>query len=429
MQFYRDTMDYKECESAFITNLKSYIFGYPSDQMDRLFKGIINIVEQVGSNRADINRGVSSLCEILCSDKERLLAFTYAYFKYGEVAITRPCWIVSALLKYYGNQNIQDMIWNADFFKKRQWQMAFFEMIDPETVTQEDYQLFMKFIDEIEPIDKKDIFDINFRVLDKFKMYSPDIYTEVAERIIEKVPEDSCTLNMYFSSLFDTYCYTPDEILKIFDKRKDVLKFIYFKCLEGDGFTDSSGEVLGGFIFDDIQWVRIYASYINERYKNRKSNREDYRIRVCWKEENYLDIFDMYFDELFCSAPLYGVDRGHMMSVLAFTSGDEKINTIKEQWILHYIEKEHNNDYILKTLFKILGNMNEETRKKAILCFLKHNLDIETFKKLNLVPNEWSGINSIARKVDFLESLLPEIQGVKYLNHKNITDKEQEKIL
>jgi hypothetical protein len=47
-------------------------------------------------------------------------------------------------------------------------------------------------------------------------------------------------------------------------------------------------------------------------------------------------------------------------------------------------------------------------------------LDIETFKKLNLVPNEWSGINSIARKVDFLESLLPEIQGVKYLKHKKV---------
>ena len=48
------------------------------------------------------------------------------------------------------------------------------------------------------------------------------------------------------------------------------------------------------------------------------------------------------------------------------------------------------------------------------------NLSIETFKKLNLVSNSWSGINSIARKVDYLESLLPEIQGVKYLRHKKV---------
>ncbi len=420
MQFYRDTMDYKECERAFITNLKSYIFAYPSDQMDRLFKGIINIVRQVGSDRADINRGVSSLCEILYSDKERLLDFTYAYFKYGEIAITRPIWIVNALLKYYGNQNIQNMIWNANFLKKRQWQMAFFEMIDPKTVTQENYQLFIKFIDETESIDKKDIFDINIRFLDKFKMYSQDIYIEVAEKIIEKVPDDSCTLNMYFSSLFDAYCYTPDEILKIFGKRKELLKFIYFECLEEDRFTDSSGKILRGFISDDIQWVRNYASYINERYKNCKSNMEDYRIKSCWQEENYSDIFDLYFDELFCDDEIYGVDRSHMLNVLCFTSGDEKTNAVKEQWILHYIEKEYNNEYIVKTLFKILGDMNEEIRKKAILCFLKYNLSIETFKKLNLVSNSWSGINSIARKVDFLESLLPEIQGVKYLRHKKV---------
>ena len=51
------------------------------------------------------------------------------------------------------------MIWNANFLKKRQWQMAFFEMIDPKTVTQENYQLFIKFIDETESIDKKDIFN------------------------------------------------------------------------------------------------------------------------------------------------------------------------------------------------------------------------------------------------------------------------------
>ena len=66
--------------------------------------------------------------------------------------------------------------------------------------------------------------------------------------------------------------------------------------------------------------------------------------------------------------------------------------------------------------------LGEDVRKKAIQIFLDNNQDYETFSKLSLIPNHWSGSGSFIpayqKQIVLLESLDSLVPGVKFLKHK-----------
>lgn len=417
-QFYRDAKDSDEWEARFETNIKKHFENCSANQLDNIVKNISHIIKIIGKREADIKHGISCLCTLLADDRERLWAFTLAYFKYGEDIELRPYMIVGALLKQFDNEKELDSVWDANFPQKEQWQYAYFELVDDNLITQDDFRRLMDLIENTVPKSEGVAFEINLRILDKFKKYSPDIYFEVTRKIIEKAAGDTNIISMFFSSLFNRPHYSPEEILNIYEGKEDDLKYIYFKCLEKHGFIDYKGDFLNAFITDDMDWIRCYAQYIKGKFGKNEISQEEHRMDNCWKQEDYLAIFDIYYDELLCKEPVYWYDLRHFRNVLS-PSKEKEINNRKEQWIFHYIEEKHSSENIIE-LFNVLQEMGAEIRKKAILCFLKYNSDFALFKRLSLESNSWSGSTSITNKIIFYEELLSEIQGIKFLEHKRL---------
>ena len=56
---------------------------------------------------------------------------------------------------------------------KKQWQFTYYEMIAENEVTQDDYRRLMELVTESKVVCEKEKFEINLRLLDKFKKYSP----------------------------------------------------------------------------------------------------------------------------------------------------------------------------------------------------------------------------------------------------------------
>lgn len=421
-RFYRSITNFYEAETVLATNIKNFIEGYPSAHMEVIVKNISNIIKMIGSEKADMKRGVDSLCALLTHDKERLGIFVSAYFKYGDNIDLQSSIIVGGLLGNFDRQEVFNIIWNAVIPKKRQWQFEYFQMIDSEKVTQEDYQQFMHLIEEMTAINIEDKLEIDLRMLDKLKAYSSDIYKSVTKTLLNKIGGDANALGMYFSSLFNQNFYTPKELLHIYCGMEDDLKFIYFKCIEKSYFTDYSGAFLSGFVSNDIDWIKCYARYIRGKCENDGIENEEHRMDFCWRRDNYLEIFDTFFEELACDKKLFWISTRYLQNIFTFND-EEIIKKKKEEWIIHYIREKHDSENIIG-LFRVLQNKSTDIRKKAILCFLEYNPDFERFKKLRLVSDSWGGKDDLTKKIKFYEELLPQIKGIDFLEHKKFI-KEQ----
>lgn len=423
--YYIDTSTYEEHEAVFQANLKQYFEKYSADQMEDLVKRISDIIKIIGLKKTDISEGMDYLCDLLAQNKEYLWSFVSAYFKYGDNIYIRLEKIVAALLENFGYQKVADSIWNMEFSKKRQWQFTYFEMINYEMVTWDDYQKFMYLIREIAPVRPEEEFWINLKILDKFKKYSSDIYVDVTKILLKKSGDDRKLLSAYFSSLFQGDYYTPQKLLDIYREMKENLKYIYFRCLENHCYVDYKGSFFREFVACDMDWVKRYNIYIQGESERQWIYDIDYRLDSCWEQENYLDIFDVYFEELLRVKPLHWNCVRHFRKVLSFGL-KEDVKNRKEEWIFHYIKENHNNENIIG-LFRVLQEMGMEIRKKAILCFLEYNSNFEMFKRLSLVSDSWSGISDLTNKITFYEELLSEIKGVKFLEHKKLIREKIEK--
>lgn len=423
--YYINTATREEYEAVFQKNLKEYFEKYSVGQMGDLVKRISDVIKITGLKKTDINEGMDYLCELLTQDKEYLWNFVSAYFKYGDNIYIRPEKIIAALLKNFGRQRVVDNIWNREFPKKRRWQFAYFEVINFEMVTQDDYQKFMNLIRETVPVSPEEQFEINLKILDKFKKYSLDIYVDVTKILLKKLGDDTRSLGMYFSSLFRIDYYTLRELLDIYGEMKETLKYIYFKCLENCCYIDYKGLYFKEFIDCDMDWIKCYVIYIQGESEKQEIYDKDYRLDSCWEKDNYLNIFDMYFEELIHTKSLHWACIGHFRKVISFEFKENVANR-KEQWIFHYIKEMHDSKNIIE-LFKVLKEMGVEIRKKAILCFLRYNSNFEMFKRLSLVSDSRIGISSLTDKITFYEELLPEIKGVNFLEHRKLIKDEIER--
>lgn len=415
-QFYRDTSSYEEKKTVFESNIKACYENYSVDQMDNLVQCISNIIGIIGSRNADMGEGIATFCTFLANDKEKLWAFTLAFFKFGQNIEFRSETLIVPLLKYFDCKKVRDSIWDASFPMKKQWQFTYYEMVDDNEVTKADYQRLMDLVSESTVEYDKETFEINLRLLDKFKIYSSNIYADISKILLKGEGNNTTILRRYFSNLFNTNYYTPEEVLYIYQNAEEDLKHIYFKCVAGCRYIDYRGIFLSGFILQNMDWIKWYARYIQETHKNYIVNDEEYRMDSCWKQENFLNIFDLLFDELLCDKSFYWHSKSYFHKILSF-DGKKEIDSKKEQWIIHYIRKKSDSENLIE-LFGILQDMKKEIRKRAILCFLECNSDYELFSHLSLVSNSWTGTSSLTDKIIFCEELLSEISGVQFLKHK-----------
>ena len=73
-------------------------------------------------------------------------------------------------------------------------------------------------------------------------------------------------------------------------------------------------------------------------------------------------------------------------------------------------------------VFETISELGKELRKNDLRVFLENNDSYEYFKEIQLIPNHWSGTDSLVpayqSQIEFLESLYPIVDRVKFLKHK-----------
>ena len=167
------------------------------------------------------------------------------------------------------------------------------------------------------------------------------------------------------------------------------------------------------------EFLKKYSDiYILGKYWN--TGNEDGRIERLWKSENFIEYFDLIFDNMLESNIRY-YDKASLASELLSNTNDEEI-VEKNQYIwLEHIIKENANKEKIVYIFNVICELKEELRKFSIKVFLNNNCNFETFKKLSLFPSRVAAFGSLSnpysKQIDFIQSLYPLMKGVEFLEH------------
>ena len=255
-----------------------------------------------------------------------------------------------------------------------------------------------------------------------------NIYVTASRIIFEKRTYSKFIVEIYFSGLFHEPDYSPEDLIVKYASDMSLLRDIFFFILKNGRLADYKGHFLITFLAIDDSWVDAYAEFVYE--KTQDSRDHDYnQYMFLWRSDDYLKYFDRIFEKISDNYDdLYDWRYANVFKAMfVHKENDQLVPERQEKWVLHIVERYATDNRII-CLLSAISESRAELRNRAFREFLSINDDYEMFEKIQLDSNLWGGavngiIPDLQRKIEFLESLLPYAQGIKYLKHaKRIRD-------
>lgn len=427
-------MEYEDFQNQREINIQKFASEISIEEIPGLIKMAVCIADEAQFEHSKdkcytIAHSLGEIAKEFCNDSEKTKMMINAVMENSETLEIYPGVMMTSLFKTMSAKELFDLINAKDYIYKNKWKFYYFELIPEEMV---DEYIFNELITYLKDDSDKDIKSSSWRklrFLDKFVIFDKDIYITASKIIFAKREYSRFIVEMYFTLLFDEYWYTPKEVLEIYNDNLKLLRDIYFFMLCNDNMVDLKGTFLLYFLHIEKEWIDDFANHVADNI-NSERDHDNYRYMALWRADEYLEYYDCIFKKLANSETYISEWRltNLFKSILFYGNKDELIKNRQEAWIMHIIEENAMSDSVI-IIFEALSEADIVLRKKALLLFLSINDDYELFKKIPLDPSHWEGnageiVFQLTKRIDFLESLISELKGVKYLRHvKRIRDR------
>lgn len=418
--FFSSGMEYEEYEAKKKTMIAEYGKNISTQDISDLVDCMSRIISDITESRGAYSITHNFELIIQQFDKTKLEVFLNEFMNNGLNISISPWIVLEPLNKGEDSIKLFSYIQQAEFSQKNEWLFCFFNTLPNEKVGSEVLQDFLSFLQSDSDRHVHSSAYRTLRVLDKFLKIEPNIYPLACSIIFKKRHYNPFIVKIYFELLFHDQIYTPEELLKLFKFNLGLLQEIYFYILQESQSIDLNGVFLTKFLALEESWIQKYSAFFwDDEAKHKGYNQ--YRNSALWKTENYIE----YFDYIFYHFPKEEMYLWRIGCVFkdAFTCEDDDTNIElhQKEWIKHIITVNSSSE-IINIIFDFVCELKYEIRRLAIQTFLDINQEYETFSKLSLLPNHWSGNESLVpayqAQIDFLESLLPLVHEVKFLKHR-----------
>ena len=409
--------DYKRSKEQMITE-----YGRKLSQSDiqTLIQNLNNILSDnlVKPDLYAINRGLELIVQNF--DELKLKEFLNQFILLGSNISITPLVVLMPLNENNDSLALLELLKQATFPQKNEWLFCFFETLPESEVSSDMLEELLTFL--ASDSDKEITLSSyrSLRLLDKFMKIKSDVYSVATSLIYEKRHYSSFIVNIYFELLFHDHIYSPKELLILFENDIVLLQDIYFYMLKQGRYVDYRGTFLVDFLLVDETWLQKYS----ESFWENAQNNIDYdidRIKALWQSNNFIKYFDYIFYN-FPEVEFYKWRIGSTFKeILTHDSVDSITKQHQQEWLTHIITQNASSDWIY-VIFEFVCELDDDTKRTATQTLLENNSDIETFNKLSIIPNHWSGWESLIpayqKQINFLESLYPLVTGIKFLNHR-----------
>lgn len=361
-----------------------------------------------------IRQSVEIIFELIQDDSKKYLLAMKAYFACDTPYLFRPNNKVISLLKLISRNDLAIMIESLDLENKMSWELAFYEEYLEEEITIDIVKELVHFIKKQLELDNIQIPSIHY--LAKYKNKGVDVVTDITDILFEIGKNKPHVIVSFFERVLDEE--QVEEIVDFFGGDTDRLFELYLIAMKNSHF-DYNGVLLFCLIQIDIRYWDEITKKIGEI---NECNIDGEVFGKIWAMDNYVELINIAYINMRSS---YFQRLSSDTIIHIFASSDKNQNHImerKEAWISEYINQYASNEVEINNLFDVISTAFPKNRIEFVKIFLEKNSNFDMFKKISLFPSSrsWSGseVPLIEKDINFLETLLEEITGVEYLEHR-----------
>lgn len=258
--------------------------------------------------------------------------------------------------------------------------------------------------------------------MDKYSSIDENVLYKGCEIILKKYDYSPFIVHLYFELSFNCYHNTPESLILKFEKNIDLLKRIYLTMLTYDNHFDYNGNFLKEIYKHEHSIIDGYIDWLI--HKNQSSYSDHTELNQCFfYTDDYFEIYDKILERLISEVKFPSLNVPYYLkSILKVTKAKKNLDK-QDKWIQHYINSYYNDTEKMKYLFSIIAKMESDRKTVYLRLFLEKNPSFEDFKEIPLTPTSWnysgSAIPLYTSWKDYLISLLPLFNGLKFLKHKN----------
>lgn len=230
-------------------------------------------------------------------------------------------------------------------------------------------------------------------------------------------------MDIYFGLLFNYRHNTPKEVIQKFNHNMELLEEIYCAMLSYNNHHDYDGQFLKEIYLVRPSILDKYIDYLINRNEN--SFRDNQGRHCCFFDlADFVEIYNKIFEQLTRNSQFPTLLVSYFLEALLLPKQNrQKLLEKQDEWIRQCISRFCNDEMKMYCLFSVVSKLEFERKKEYILLFLDSNLSFEDFKRIPLTPISWSWSGSAVPMysawIEFLESLLPNFIGLKWIRHKS----------
>jgi hypothetical protein len=327
--------------------------------------------------------------------------------------------IAAKLVAIRGAEGAFALLTAPGYQERERFLFRYFESIQPEAID----QTRLEFLYELYRSAPVDALPYNPDFLLRYAQVDPAVVRTVTSILLSRF-ESEGRAAFALAGLFNSHTELGGQLAEQFANEPSLLVRAYLAAHEAGELLDHDAAAFSqildldpGFPRSYVQWVASERSPLN-RYEDHRDydrlwQRDDHQAVLC-------DIIDAIYTAE--SEGFWSPDLARFFSTKT-TAGDNCMVIERQDALLkRLIEERHADAEFMVWLFLPVASLHEERRRAHLLHLLNRNLDFALFERLPLEPNSWSWSGSEApvlrQKIEFLESLLPSLQGLAYLDHK-----------
>jgi hypothetical protein len=414
--------EYEEYEDYRSNRLNEFAAKLEKKDIPVFIDNVTKIINSSNNiNEYQIINGLEKIISESCKLQQNEEEFADKLYLADDNIDICPNELIRRLFELWGKDTLYDWLMSNNNRNRNKWLFAYFEEYPEAEVSEKEIERLTEYMKEESD---KEIVSSPYRkmhFLDKFRTISPDIYVVISRIILSKTSYSQFIVSIYFGLLFHDNIYTPEELEHLYKTDLSVLQEVYFTSVGYGRTVDLHGIFLKYFIQVDPSWVEHYADHICD---DGDKNVEIYRAKTLWQMADSKEFFTKVFEYGYNrSKPYLWRFESSFEKLLLRMEGNTEVYSRQKEWILEAVSK-YATDEKVRVIFSMSCEMEEDLRREMVRIFLVNNKDYEAFSHLRLEPNHWGGTGSMIpdmqRKKEYMESLLPLVNGLDFLEHKKL---------
>ena len=342
----------------------------------------------------------------------------------GDPLRLRSVSLVENLVRIRGVECSYEVLNRPNYPTKRHWLFGYFQSLPHREIKAQHLSQIYALYREAE----RGEIPYSFDFLLKYRPIDRNVVACATQIVTEKVETD-VDFAFALSGLLNPHTEVNKAVMELFTDHLDLLKRAYFAALDKRENEDYDGRTLARILAVDSGFMMEYIDHTYERKEGASRHDDTHDYSFLWMRDDYEKLMVQVAERIYEQEQERGILSGTYLET--FFKNDEDKHEVSERQdhcLGVLIERRYSDPDFIQYLFEVIGQLSPERRRFLLGLFVKRNKSFEDFQRLPLQPSwyDWSGsaVPVLQGRAEYLKSLLPLLNTVDLLQHKQYVERE-----